>query len=69
MSNERNLLACLKVQNIHFNSIFADIFVQIFVTTQHADCLLIYSEFPGLMNTAGINILDFSIFDLSKRTR
>lgn len=65
MSNERNLLACLKVQNIHFNSIF----VQIFVTTQHADCLLIYSEFPGLMNTAGINILDFSIFDLSKRTR
>lgn len=65
MSNERNLLACLKVQNITFNSIF----VQIFVTTQHADCLLIYSEFPGLMNTAGINILDFSIFDLSKRTR
>lgn len=65
MSNERNLLACLKVQNINFNSIF----VQIFVTTQHADCLLIYSEFPGLMNTAGINILDFSIFDLSKRTR
>lgn len=65
MSNERNLLACLKVQNINFNSIF----VQIFVTTQHADCLLIYSEFPGLMNTAGINIFDFSIFDLSKRTR
>lgn len=65
MSNERNLLACLKVQNITFNSIF----VQIFVTTQHADCLLIYSEFPGLMNTAGINILDFSIFDLLKRTR